>query len=264
MSVGCPGRRAQNLDTPWLIAHAGGVARSRTYTNSLEALNYSAARGFQLIELDFSWTRDGYLVLLHDWNREFENLFDHPSGQLTLAEFRNSRSKLGLTQLALPDLGEWMDRNPGIRVITDVKNRNLDGLGRIATRLSRHMPRFLPQIYHPEEYSPVRALGYRELIFTLYRCKLSDDEVMAFATSHDLHAVAMTIGRATGSDLMMRLHRADIPVLVHTVNDLSTLMELTGRGASGIFTDWLIPREVYEATAVENRPRSGTHQSIAG
>ena len=53
---------------PKTIAHAAGEIRGLAYSNSLEALDSSYGRGYRHMEMDFSWTTDGNLVLLHDWN----------------------------------------------------------------------------------------------------------------------------------------------------------------------------------------------------
>ncbi len=60
---------------PRLIAHAGGIGNQRTDTNSLEALDASVGRGHTAIEVDLSWTTDGRLVLLHDWDETLTGLF---------------------------------------------------------------------------------------------------------------------------------------------------------------------------------------------
>jgi hypothetical protein len=48
------------------IAHAGGAIGHLAVTNSYNALNFNFDRGFRYFELDFSLTRDGNYVCLHD------------------------------------------------------------------------------------------------------------------------------------------------------------------------------------------------------
>jgi len=50
-----------------LISHAGGGLEEGNYSNSLEALDRAYADGLRYFEVDFSWTCDGKLVLIHDW-----------------------------------------------------------------------------------------------------------------------------------------------------------------------------------------------------
>lgn len=237
-----------------VIAHAGGTARGRTYSNSLEALDQSAAKGFTLVELDFSWTSDGHLVLLHDWDQEFTRLFDGQPGRRTLAEFKSLTSRFGLTQMDLADLGSWMDQNPDVWVITDIKQRNLEGLRHIADRLPGHRQRIVPQIYEPTEYAPVRGLGFDRIILTIYASELSDDALCAFASDHHLAAVTMPLGRAVQSELGPRLAEIGVRVLVHPVNDRGVAADLRNAGIDGVYTDWLSPT-VFQAPVAEEPVR---------
>lgn len=82
-----------------LIAHAGGIIKGVMYTNSLEAINNSYNKGFRYIELDFNWTNDGELVLIHDWDDEFAELFDVSPEQYSFSEFKNFTMIKKLTQL---------------------------------------------------------------------------------------------------------------------------------------------------------------------
>ncbi len=55
-----------HCDSQQIIAHAGGKIADFTYTNTLEALNLSYAKGARLFELDILETSDGKLVAGHD------------------------------------------------------------------------------------------------------------------------------------------------------------------------------------------------------
>ena len=89
--------QAQQLHTPLMILHAGGVTpEGVTGSNSLEALEHSYENGFRLLELDFSWTCDGELVCVHDWNAFYGRILDTDSP--TLAQFEAVRdSTYGFT-----------------------------------------------------------------------------------------------------------------------------------------------------------------------
>jgi glycerophosphoryl diester phosphodiesterase len=228
---------------PVLVAHAGGIGNHRTYTNSLEALEHSVANGHALIEVDFSWTADGELVLLHDWEREFSRLFGLPPGRLSAAAFRELRSPFGITQLTLDDLGGFLEANPGITIVTDVKERRLDGLQRMADRFDPALDRIVPQVHDPAEIEAARHLGFGRLILTLYEGRLADDEVVAVATGGQVWAVTMPLRRVFESDLTARLSSRGVPVFAHTVNDRLTLAALEERGVHGVYTDWLMPND---------------------
>jgi glycerophosphoryl diester phosphodiesterase len=226
---------------PRFIAHAGGVGNHRTYTNSLEALDDSVARGFSAIEIDLSWTSDHHLVLLHDWGHEFERLFNRSPGRLTLAEFRSTPSVHGLSHLTLEDLESWLLDNPEILVMTDIKERNTDGLRLIAKEYFEHRHRIVPQIYRPESYLDVRELGYDRVVLSLYRSDLLDRQVIDFAISNPLFGVTMSVRRAMEGTLPADLAANGVRVFVHTVNDFPTMEMLQTRGVYGVYTDWLSP-----------------------
>jgi glycerophosphoryl diester phosphodiesterase len=241
LSWACAGPSSVVDPPPRYIAHAGGIGNHRTYTNSLEALNNSVARGHTAIEIDFSWTSDDHLVLVHDWDREFERLFDRLPGRLTLAEFRLTPSAYGLTHLILEDLESWLLDNPEVLVITDIKERNTEGLRLIAEEYPEHRHRFVPQIYRPESYIEVRELGYDHVVFSLYRTDLSDRQVIEFAIANPLFGVTMPVRRAREGTLPAELAANGVRVFVHTVNDYPTANGLRTEGVYGVYTDWLSP-----------------------
>lgn len=222
---------------PTLIAHAGGTVDGRTGTNALEALHASYADGHRWFELDFCWTTDGHLVAIHDWAEAPATLFDREPGALTLAQFRGLAMKHGLTQLAFPDVLDWLDRHDDAIVITDVKGPdNLRALEVIAASCA---DRFVPQIYAPDEYEDVQRLGFGDVILALYRSSLRDDAIVSFARRHRMLAVTMPKERAASSGLPGRLDAAGVPLYAHTVNDEAEWDRLRGAGVAGVYTDLL-------------------------
>jgi len=243
LSWACTGPSSVADPPPRFIAHAGGIGNHRTYTNSHEALDNSVARGHTAIEIDLSWTSDQHLVLVHDWDREFERLFDRSPGRLTLAEFRSTPSPYGLTHLILEDLERWLLDNPGILVITDIKERNIDGLRLIAEEYPEHRHRIVPQIYRPESYLEARELGYDHVVFSLYKTDLSDRQVIDFAIANPLFGVTMPVRRAMEGTLPAELAVHGVRVFAHTVNDYPTMDRLRTQGVYGVYTDWLSPAD---------------------
>jgi hypothetical protein len=152
--------------------------------------------------------------------------------------------------LTLDDLGPWLAENPEVLIVTDVKERNIEGLARLAQAYPQQLYRIVPQIYDPDELAAVRDLGFKDIVFTLYRSDLGDDAVVEFASANRLFGVTMEIQRALSTDLPARLAAANVAVFVHTVNDHRTFQELRDRGVVGIYTDWLSPTD----TRMPTRP----------
>ncbi|MCB2078810.1 MAG: hypothetical protein KDE55_14070 [Novosphingobium sp.] len=185
-------------DVP-LIAHAGGGLPDKTYANNRAALDLAAKHGFTMIEIDFM-DIDGRLAIGHDGMPE--------------------------SSLTIDALLQWLDAHPGVSVVTDFKTDNLEGLAMLKRLAGERITRFIPQIYHPDQFEPVTALGYPAPIFTAYRW--GDDSWIDWANRLPLRAVTMPKDR---KHLAPRIeHR----VFLHTVNEP---ME----GGFGLYTDCLVP-----------------------
>lgn len=222
-----------------LVAHAGGGLPEGDYSNSKEALDQSAANGLRLFELDFNWTADGELAIVHDWNREYRywhhlgwtdwlaSHFVAPSS----AGFHASTPRYGLTRLSLETLIEWLRANPG-RIITDIKSGNIEGLALIASLAGPLQNRFVPQIYSAAEYQAVRQLGYEDIILTTYRLSLSPESLREI-DELDLFAVTVPENQVADAAGIISKNR----IFTHTIN---LPVKLT---AAGYYTDCLIPAE---------------------
>jgi glycerophosphoryl diester phosphodiesterase len=221
-------------EPPRLVAHGGGDARGHSVTNSREALDAAVANGFRWIEVDFSTTTDGHLVLLHDWPSVTGD-----DRVLTLREFREGHAPGELTRMTLADLGVWLVERPGVLIVTDFKKQPLRGIQQIHRDLPELRDRFIPQVYGFVIEPHVRALGFERVILTLYRSGLSEEE-MAEIPSHGFVAVTMPLRLAT-PDVLAPLQAAGVFVYVHTVNDTEQLRQLRSLGVDGVYTDRLLP-----------------------
>lgn len=225
------------------IAHGGGGVDKVTYTNSIEAVDHNYRLGYELFEIDFSWTKDNRLVCLHDWNIIFKRVFPRSPvvKQLTLKEYIDFRKYSDFTPMTLDQLIEWLALHPSAKVITDVKAKNIEALKLISTKVKDFSERFIPQIYKPEEYKIVKNIGYKNIIWTLYRYRGSNDDAIKEVKSMNLFAVTMTPGRAR-KKLALKLKDMKIPSYVHTINSLKTVRQLSiDYGVTEVYTDFLPP-----------------------
>jgi glycerophosphoryl diester phosphodiesterase len=228
------------VPVPKFIAHAGGGIGKMSYTNSRDALDANYRRGHRFFEIDLNWTSDGQLVLIHDWQGAFRDLFPKSkiAGTPSLNEFLRLKMKDNLTPMSLSGLVDWLRAHPGARIITDVKDDNLRALRKIAEDYPEEVDRIIPQIYAFEEYEPVWDIGYRNIILTLYVKNYPDDRVLAFAQSHRPFGITMWAERAMGA-LPKELERMKIPVFAHTINSPAEQKKLEANGVSGFYTDFL-------------------------
>ena len=224
------------------IAHAGGALEGRTYANSIATLERSLAAGFIWFELDFQWTADGELVCGHDWGPTLlPDLGLTPDVPPTLAQFLRAVGDRADAPCTVDALRDWLATHPQARIVTDLKERALDGLRVLAERIPNHGQRLIAQVYQPEELAQAQALGYQDIIWTLYRYRGGTREVLDALMRIAPMAITMDQGRLAAG-LGLTLQRADVPVFVHTVNDAGQAQEyLAHWGATGIYTDTLAP-----------------------
>jgi len=223
------------------VAHAGGGYLSWQYTNSHEALEFNREH-FSLFEIDLMWTSDDEFVCMHDWEftaqKIFGKQFEVPP---TLAEFSALvEGNSYLKSCTMETLAQWLERNPDKRLVTDFKEDNLRGLERLAQRLDRVGDHVIPQIYYADEYARVRELGYRDIIWTLYRHPVSPEQVVVMAEQMDLYAVTMPRSMAE-QGLAHQLAERGVPTYVHTINTQRELAYYRSLGVTEIYTDWVAP-----------------------
>lgn len=225
---------------PLMIAHAGGGYEGVAYSNSIEALDQSHREGFRYIEMDFSWTTDGQLVCLHDWDKTYKKIFKHKTkNPLTLAQFEQRvADHPSFRSCTLSTLIDWLTDKPQVRIVTDIKDDNLKGIAHIIAQHPEIKPQLIPQFYQPEEYHVLKKKGFKDLIWILYQYKGSKQSVLEHAQSMDLFAVSMRSRQAKSRTLqnLRKQHR----IFVYTINKKRTLLRLSDQyGVTGFYTDFL-------------------------
>ena len=231
---------ASPVTLPDRVVHGGGTIDGYAGSNSLEAINAAYEAGHRTLELDFLLSSDGVPVCLHDWSMFYSN--DITDGvPLSLAAFRNVRIYERYTPLDLETLAAWLTAHPDVQIVTDVKDNNLGVLRTIAKSHPELQARFIPQIYAYDEYAPVRAMGYENIILTLYRLgeysdKVNTKKIVPFAAARGLVAVTADVTIAS-EKFIAAFNEAGVPLAVHTVNGEAEQAALFSAGVSTIYTD---------------------------
>ncbi len=215
-----------------IVVHAGGG------NNSLESLVQKYAAGLRTFELDFEWTSDGKLVLLHDWDQSIVHLFGKASKQYSIKEFESFSMSKGQTQLTLSTLASWLKSHPGTTIISDIKRNNIEGLKQIKKEYPELSVAIIPQIYRYQEFLQAWQLGYKNIILTLYQTSYKDEFILSFVKDHPVVAVTMPEKRALTS-LPCKLFALNVKSYAHTVNDISFRDKLYNNKIYGIYSDKL-------------------------
>jgi glycerophosphoryl diester phosphodiesterase len=151
-----------------LVAHAGGAVHGLTYTNSLEALNEHYIEGYRVFELDFHWTSDGKLVVIHDWV-DTSAQFGAKPHVFSYDEYVSKRRRDGLHQLTFEMLCEWLQTHRDALVVTDTKDNNNRLLRYLQADGGAIESQLIIQIYRMSELNAARRLKPRAVWLTVYK-----------------------------------------------------------------------------------------------
>ena len=214
-----------NFNKDKRVAHAGGEYEDKIYTNSINSIeaNYKFTKYF---EIDLQLTKDNRLVCLHNplvHNKTFNEIKENIL-----------RNNFCFDET----LKKLLNKNKEIIIITDFKTDNFKGLNFIKNYFASDAYRFIPQIYFENEYLKVRELGFKKIIFTLYRIpNYSNDHILKILKKMDLYAITMDPARLR-SGIAKKIDKNDFFVYVHTVNSLIRFIQYKlFFGADEIYTD---------------------------
>jgi glycerophosphoryl diester phosphodiesterase len=230
-------RASPRADLPRRVAHALGGIGNSTNTNSLEAWQANYARGCRLFEVDLRITSDGKLVAFHGPNNPvLDQTFSH-------LDFLEQRVEGKYTPLDADRIAALLEEKRDWTLVTDTKGdleRSLKILCASLENRGLHCrDRVIPQIYEPAaDLEIVEAIGFPRTIFTLYRSRLEDSEIVRTARSNRrIVAVTMPPARAT-REMVASLSAAGVLSYVHTVNGLEAIRRVFDRQIWGVYTDW--------------------------
>ena len=222
------------------VAHAGGGYKNKTYSNSIDALNENS-KFYELFELDFSWTTDDHLVCIHDWIGRFKSVFSiNYEGPVSLSKFNNLNAQIADGQkCTIYKLIDWLQDNPQGRIVTDIKKRNIEALEFIANYYPHLKNRFVPQVYKPIEYFHAKYLGYNDVIWTLYKFRKSDEEILEYLKIMDLYGLTMPKNMAYRGLASIAQKETGVLSWSHTINSNDEYKKLIEVGVNQIYTSFL-------------------------
>ncbi len=216
------------------IIHAGGQINAGgqmlSYTNSLEALKNCYDNSNKFCEIDLMEDDDGSIICAHD--KETASQFE---GVLTL--------------MSMDDLAGFMREHRDLCIVTDVKSDNVGVCRTISETYPDLRDNLIIQIYHKDEYEPVRGLGFSRIIYTLYNegeDALEPEALGEFVSASGLTGVTFwetfPDERTEAFETLKSLH---VPLFVHTINDRDEMKRFIGMGITGIYTDMVNASERY-------------------
>ncbi len=227
-----------------VIAHGGGAYKGYETSNSVDAVKNSIKNGYKMIELDMDISSDNHIVMIHDWDRTTKNYFGTTfEKKITQKKFLKLTVYEKFEVLTFEKLAEILKENKEIRIITDTKGNNLELLTKIAEEYPDMVSRIIPQIYDYDQFDKVKALGYSDIIFTLYAmAEIDTAKLTTFVIENGIYAVAMPDYLAERG-YCSKVAKAGVKVYVHPVSDFENAQDYMKLGAYGVYSGNLLPEE---------------------
>ena len=225
---------------PLVIAHRGASGTSPE--NTLAAFRRAEALGSDMIELDVQLSRDGEVVVIHDWTLDRTTTGSGPVGQHSLAELKaldaGSWFAPSFRGERVPTLAEVLAE---VRLVVNVELKPLGDQGLEAAALAvveqaGALGRVVFSSFEMPALERLRARSRTAALAVLWETE-SFDEALRQMDGVDARALHLRKDAATPSVLAKAASRA-IPVRVWTVNEPADFRRLATARVDAIFTDF--------------------------
>ena len=228
--------------------------------NCLEGFQQQYAAGVRVFEADLRLTRDGKVVLRHDWwHYEWQDGINWANIP-TREKFLSEKILKKYTPLSFRDLLLLMEQHPDICIITDTKFTESDAFflqfdAMLADArelgLTYLFDRIVIQVYSGNMRTALNNIyPFPHYIYTLYQ-----DETPFTGTKEDLEKKAAYcaergIGGITMSSAWWNpafpgiAKKYGIQLYLYTVNDAAQARQYLDAGCSGVYSDSLTPSDL--------------------
>ena len=219
-----------------IITHAGGGLQGMSYLNCKEAFPYYYQAGNRVFEYDIDLSSDGKYLCTHSEEpvSEKEHLF---------RKIDNRFIPISITECI-----ELIKTYQDIKVIFDCKFYDLQPFAQFLKDhiLSENdLSRIVIQVFNEENIAQVRNVWNFKM---LYVCMNNTDFIIAaeLCVRYQIPAVSISIGSIENRAGWEVFQKANICTFIYTVNTVEEYMKLRRSGLSGVFSDFLLEKDVKE------------------
>ncbi len=218
------------MKRPLVIGHKG--APEQELGNTIPSFKRAIEIGVDMIELDAQETKDGVLVVFHDWDLSSLGASDAIVGEMAYDDIQDIELQGGHR---IPTLDEVLDIAQGkTKVDIDIKGFDI-GEKVLQSVMSHDMlnDALFTSFYHPQ-LQRIRESEPEAEIGLLYSNPLEDP----VSYTLELNAQAITpLIDLFYPNLVAQAHHKGLKVIPWTVNSTDTAAELAKLGVDGVITD---------------------------
>lgn len=244
-----------------LVAHAGGAFEGRTYTNSIDALEYNYQKGIRAFEIDMIFSSDGRLVCRHDWSvgsyTRFKQFYNRQEPILSYDQFRNTPIMEKYRSMTAADLVQFIKKHPDCYIVTDFKHENsfifrssvralVDEIRAVDPKL---VDRIVWQIYSKENLTDLKRVypvNTDNVVLCLYMkpLKFKEEEILNWMLMNDIRVLGLSEGfYMQHKSLVKHLLDNRIQTYLFTINSRASYAEMKKNYVFGIYTDNLLEQK---------------------
>ncbi len=247
-----------------VIAHALGGIDGKEYTNSYNALVSNYNKGTRIFETDLSYTSDGYLVLVHEWN-QYHNDFQIGEkdgwSEESLSFFKSNLIYNKYLTMTFEEMLYIMNAIPDIYLVLDTKTFDKESNAKmyeeIIEKINEVNPelakRIIPQAYTPELYNQIENFHFfDEIIFTLYHYYVESDgyKIFNFIRENKVKVVVMHMNDDWAKAVIRDIRDyamydelwdySNLRIYIHTINDYDIARDIIHEEKFyGIYSDYI-------------------------
>ena len=193
-----------------MIAHACGSIDGHVYTNSLEALNLSASRGYKYVEID--------LLPLMDKNRGFYAAHDYEKFRLmTQKRFRMDRKTIKSLKIfgkysPLTDdmILDFFEKHPDMWLVTD----KVTDFELLNEKFGKLKDRMIIEFWDDEQYKEAQKYGFKHLAYSL---NSYEDFPLVLSKKYEYVTVSMEFLELYKKPLQTLRKKRGVKVMAYTV-----------------------------------------------
>lgn len=222
------------------VIHASGGIDGLSYTNSQESFLNTIQNGGKVVEIDFDFTSDGYLVCYH----LFGDINANMPEEFTLEEFLNTKIQGKYTPMRAEDVISIMEEHPEVMVSIDTKNEDISKVVKYIVDSCKNeevLNRFIVQCFYPGDKTKVKEIySFPEdnYLFAAYKDTKNPYKVMETCYKEKFNVVVVKNGIWSNETLDLFAAK-NIYVYVYTVNRTDIADNTINNGVYGIYTDFL-------------------------
>lgn len=194
-----------------MIAHGGGGIEGLVYTNSMEALEQSAERGYKYIEIDLLKYSDNSVGFFgaHDYDK-FKNMTG-------IDEYTEEKISSGLilgkyTPLTDKNILSFFENHPDIWLVTD----KVDDYDMLNEKLGKLKDRTISEFFTLEQYNNAVRCGFKHNAYNV-----TDVSKLKFAEDNKFEYITMDTEflEKYRAEIQKVRHKTGIKVMVYTAEN---------------------------------------------